>query len=118
MTPDPEAFDFSQRPFIVNRWESPNPPPLEILTRWFSREKLSHEEEIFAPGAPTPELKFPTQTVRTVVSGTLQCAFPGYGVLELKAGDSVEIQADTRHDLKAMGKDPVILLKAFRPNSD
>lgn len=104
----------SQRPFEITRWDSANLPTVEMMTKWMQREGMAPEQTEHAVGSQTEELKYPHPMVRTLISGHLQCTFPGYGVVELKSGDSVEIQPHTLHDLKVISHEPVLLLSALR----
>ena len=104
----------SQRPFDIIRWESPKPPTLDFIQRWMERDGLHPEQQEIAAGTHTAEVKFTQVMVRTVSAGEVQCSFPGYGVVELHPGDSVEIQPDTLHDIKVISREPAVLLSSLR----
>lgn len=102
------------RPFDIIRWESPNVPSLELLSRLLSREGLVGEPHEVPPQTHTPEMKFDRRAVRALVAGSVQYSFPGYGVIELHPGDILEILPDSLHDIIVSGSQPAVLLEAYR----
>ena len=65
-------------------------------------------------GAHTAELRYPGMLSRVVLSGCLQVACPGYGVVDLHPGDQLTLEAGLVHDLTAQGGEPAAFLAAAR----
>lgn len=104
----------SDRPYEFTRWEAPRDPDQAFLTRMLSREGLSSELKEMEADARTPEIKFARPVVCALVSGHLQFAFPGYGVIELLPGDLLEIEPDVLHDITVLSGKPAAYLLALR----
>lgn len=107
----------SSTPFEIIRWDAPDVPDLAFWEGWMRREKTSPQLEELANGTHTAEVKFDQAMVRVLVKGSIQCSFPGYGVVELSPGDCLEIAADIQHDLKVVSREGAVLLSGFRPNA-
>jgi mannose-6-phosphate isomerase-like protein (cupin superfamily) len=103
-----------QKPFEIMRWESPNPPTLDFLTRMMAREGLRASQNELPPQSRSPEVKFDQTVVMVLVSGHLQYAFPGYGVIDVDPGDILEINPGVLHDITVSSSYSAILLEAFR----
>ena len=101
------------KPYELNRWDLTNPPTPGFFDRWLAKSGLTAVSETLKDGPKTDEMLYPEKTVYIVLSGILQCALPGYGVFDLNAGDQLEIDPNTRHDLKAEGFRDVHYLRAF-----
>ncbi len=104
----------SNKPFEIFRWESPNAPTVEMLTRMLGRDNLTPESVELAAQIHTPEMKFEKTTVNVLASGQVQYSFPGYGVIELESGDVLEIQPGVLHDIIVGGSHSAVLLRAFK----
>lgn len=104
----------SPKPFEITRWDAPKEPTLEALQRLLDREKLTAEQQLYSQGSHSPEMMFDQDVVRVMVSGHAQCSFPGYGVVDLQAGDWVEIESGTLHDIKVTGNELAVMLFARR----
>jgi hypothetical protein len=107
-------MSMSHKPFEITRWDSPKTPSLEFLERMLGREGLHANLQEFASNSRTPEMKFDKPVVWALISGQLQVSFPGYGVIDLKPGDMLEVEADILYDLIVTHDHPVQLLEAFR----
>lgn len=104
----------NQKPFEIMRWESPNPPTLDFLTRMMAREGLRASQSELPGQSRSPEMKFDRTAVMVVVSGQLQYAFPGYGVIDVDPGDILEINPEVLHDVTVSSTQPAVLLQALR----
>ncbi|MBX2861041.1 MAG: cupin domain-containing protein [Vampirovibrio sp.] len=102
----------SSKPFEVIRWDAPKKPTAELLTRWLVADGLDVETVTFPVGEKTQELRYVAKQVRIVVSGHLQYAFPGYGVVELYPGDQLNIEANILYDVSNPDGVEAVLLKA------
>ncbi len=96
------------------RWESPNPPTLDFLTRMLAREGLDASQSELPAQSRSQEMKFDQAMVMVVVAGRLQYAFPGYGVIDVEPGDILEINPGVLYDVTVSGLQPAILLQACR----
>ncbi|WP_373531410.1 hypothetical protein [Vampirovibrio sp.] len=103
-----------QKPFEIMRWESPSPPTLDFLTRMMTREGLQASQTELPAQSRSPEVKFEKTVVMVVASGQLQYAFPGYGVIDVDAGDILEINPGVLYDVTVSSSEPAILLQALR----
>lgn len=101
------------KPYQLTRWDAPSPPSPGLFDRWLVKSALTATTESLAPGPQTEEMLHPTKTVYILLAGSLQCAMPGYGVVDLQPGDQLEVAANTRHDLKAHGQDLAQYLRAI-----
>lgn len=104
----------SQKPFEIMRWESPNPPTADFLARMMSREGLQANQSELPAQSRTQEMKFDRTMVMVVVSGRLQYAFPGYGVIDVEPGDVLEINPGVLYDVTVSSAQPAIFLQAIR----
>jgi len=104
----------SHKPFEITRWDSPKTPSLEFLERMLSRDGLNSHLQEFSGDTHTPEMKFDKPVVWALISGQLQVSFPGYGVIDLKPGDVLEVEAGVFYDLIVPHDHPVQLLEAFK----
>ena len=104
----------TEKPFEITRWESPKTPDPEFLARMLGRENLTGELQEMPAGEHTIERKYERDALAVVVSGRLQVALPGSGVVELGPGDMLEIRPHVLHDLTVVGAQPVQYLLAFR----
>jgi mannose-6-phosphate isomerase-like protein (cupin superfamily) len=102
------------KPYEIMRWDSPKEPDWSFLTRMMAREGLEAKVMELSAKTSTPEMKFEKIAVRVLVSGQVQFAFPGYGVIELDPGDILEINPGVLHDIMVLGSQPAMLLEAFK----
>ncbi len=105
----------NQQPFALTRWDSPNPPSPGVFDRWLAKSGLSAETVTLPTATQTEEMKFAEACTRILLSGTLQCAMPGYGVVDLQPGDILEIQGGILHDLRITGSQGATFLLALLP---
>lgn len=108
------ASVMSKKPFEIMRWESSSPPSLDFLIRMMAREGLCATPSELALHTHTVEMKFEKTAVQVVVSGKIQYAFPGYGVIDLEPGDILEINPGVLFDMTVSGAQPALLLEALR----
>jgi hypothetical protein len=104
----------SQNPFEITRWEASKQPEEALLARWLQREGLEYQRVEHPPKTHTPEVKYDTPVIRVVVSGAIQYSFPGYGVVELRPGDRLDLTADLLHDIKVISPEPAVTLDAVK----
>ncbi len=104
----------NSKPFEIMRWESPDSPTLEFLTRMMQREGLQPSQSELAGHSRSLEMKFNQTRVLVVVQGQLQFAFPGYGVIDVESGDILEINPGVLHDVTVKGSQAAVLLQALR----
>jgi hypothetical protein len=82
------------------------------------RENLQPTETRLEPHSQTAEMKFAQPLVRVLVSGIVQVSFPGYGVIQLKPGDILEINPHVLHDMIVSSSQPAVLLESVRKTED
>ncbi len=99
---------------IVTRWQAPVLPSVDQIKIIFDAEGLSPNEEIFEPQTVIPDHRHPFDEVRMVVSGSLFLNIAGNQLL-LRAGDRIEIPANTRHSKSVEGQDACVCIVANRP---
>lgn len=105
----------SLKPFDIMRWELDQAPDREFLQQMLTREGLQSTLLELAARSHSPEVKYERPCVHVVVSGHVQYAFPGYGAIELNAGDILEINPQVLHDTIVLNSDqPALILQAFR----
>lgn len=80
--------------------------------RWLNREGYQPQEELYPAGMHTPEMIFSHRTIRILLSGCVQVAFPGYGVIELNPGDRIDIEPNVLHDILVSSPTPATLFVA------
>jgi quercetin dioxygenase-like cupin family protein len=99
---------------IVTRWQAPALPAPEQLKMIFEAEGLAPFIEEFAPKAVIPDHRHPFDEIRFVVSGELLLNIAGNQLL-LRAGDRIDIPANTRHSKSVESANPCVCLVANRP---
>ncbi|HEY9746060.1 MAG TPA: hypothetical protein V6C99_07570 [Oculatellaceae cyanobacterium] len=102
------------KPFEIMRWEAPDAPTPEQLTRMMIREGLQPASQELPGQSRSPEMKFPKTRVIVASSGKVQVSFPGYGVIEISPGDILEIAPDTLHDLIVEHAQPSWIFQSFK----
>jgi len=98
---------------IVQRWEAPMTPSKIQIERLYLSEGLEIFEELYQPGQPVIEHRHPFCEVRTIVYGELLFNIAGNQFL-LRAGDRVEIPANTRHTHAAQGSSDCLCLVGYK----
>ena len=96
---------------IMTRWQAAVTPTGDQLKMILSDEGLDPFEEIFAGEMKIPDHRHPFTEVRVVLSGELLTNIAGNQVL-LRAGDRIEIPANTRHAYIVQGQTPCICVCA------
>ena len=99
---------------VVTRWQAPVLPTPEQVKMIFQGEGLSPREETLLPNAKISDHRHPFDEVRMVMSGTLFMNISGNQIL-LRAGDRIDIPANTRHSKAAEGEEVCICVIANRP---
>lgn len=98
---------------IVNRWEAPITPNKTQIYRQYLSEGLDVFEEVYQPQQIVSEHRHPFCEVRTILEGEMLFNIAGNQFL-LRAGDRVEIPANTKHTHTAQGQSPCICLVGYR----
>ena len=99
---------------LVTRWQAPVLPTPEQIKMIFQAEGLSSTEELLPPKTVIPDHRHPFDEVRIVMSGALFMNISGNQIL-LRAGDRIDIPANTRHSKSAEGDEPCLSIVAARP---
>ena len=99
---------------VVTRWQAPVLPMLGQLKMIFEAEGLIPAEEILPPKTVVPDHRHPFDEVRIVTGGALFMNISGNQIL-LRAGDRIDIPANTRHSYSAEGDEPCACIVANRP---
>jgi quercetin dioxygenase-like cupin family protein len=99
---------------IVTRWQASVLPTPEQVKMIFQGEGLSPHEEILQPNQVIADHRHPFDEVRMVVSGALLMNISGNQIL-LRAGDRIDIPANTRHSKSASGDESCVSVLANRP---
>jgi len=100
---------------IIQRWFAQLPPEKEILKSLMLKSNLDVLEEALEPSKKIQEHKHSLTEVRVIVSGEMLIGIAGNQVL-LRAGDKIEIPANTRHYKQNNGKEVCESLVSFRMN--
>ena len=99
---------------IVTRWQAPVIPTQEQINMIFAAEGMSPVEEVLPPQKKIADLRHPFDEVRMVISGDLLMNISGNQIL-LRAGDRIDIPANTRHSKAASGGNQCICIVAQKP---
>ena len=99
---------------VVTRWQAPVLPTPEQIKMIFQAEGLNPNEETMAPKAMIPDHRHPFDEVRVVMSGALFMNISGNQIL-LRAGDRIDIPANTRHSKSTEGDHACVCIVANRP---
>jgi quercetin dioxygenase-like cupin family protein len=99
---------------IVTRWQAPVIPTQEQINMIFAAEGLNPQEEVLAAQTKIPDHRHPFDEVRMVISGDLLMNISGNQIL-LRAGDRIDIPANTRHSKSASGSEPCVCVVAQKP---
>ena len=99
---------------IVTRWQAPALPAPEQLKMIFEAEGLTASIETLKPGSVIPDHRHPFDEIRIVATGALMLNIAGNQLL-LRAGDRIDIPANTRHSKAVEGEDACVCLIASRP---
>ena len=99
---------------IVTRWQAAVVPTADQVKMIFQAEGLAAEEEGLQPKAVITDHRHPFDEVRMVVDGILFMNISGNQIL-LRAGDRIEIPANTRHSKSTDGNTECICIVAHKP---
>lgn len=99
---------------VVTRWQAPVLPTSEQITMIFQAEGLATTQEVLAPQTVIPDHRHPFDEIRMVISGALFMNISGNQIL-LRAGDRIDIPANTRHSKSTQGEEPCVCVIAHRP---
>jgi quercetin dioxygenase-like cupin family protein len=99
---------------VVTRWQAPVLPTSEQIKMIFEAEGLAPADEVLEPKVVIPDHRHPFDEVRIVMSGTLFMNISGNQIL-LRAGDRIDIPANTRHSKSTQGEDACVCIIANRP---
>lgn len=99
---------------VVTRWQAPIKPEIKMLKMLLEQEGLEPVEEVYAPQVKIQEHKHPFGEVRIVVSGELLFSISGNQFL-LRAGDRLEVPANTKHWHINNAQESCVCIYAQRP---
>jgi quercetin dioxygenase-like cupin family protein len=99
---------------VVTRWQAPVLPTPEQIKLIFQEEGLTPNEETLQPQTMIPDHRHPFDEVRVVMSGALFMNISGNQLL-LRAGDRIDIPANTRHSKSTEGSQACVCIVANRP---
>ena len=99
---------------IITRWQAPLTPSKELAFMILESEGLEPFEEVYNPSAKVQEHRHPFCEVRMIVHGEMIFNIQGNQFL-LRAGDRVEIPANTKHSHIAQGSDECVCVCGQRP---
>lgn len=99
---------------IVQRWQAPITPSIEQMKMILHSEGLSFTEERYQTSDKIDIHKHPFEEVRLLVSGAMIYNLSGNKLL-LRAGDRIEIPANTKHSTEVHGEEDCISIVAYRP---
>jgi quercetin dioxygenase-like cupin family protein len=98
---------------IVQRWEAPITPTKQQVERFYLAEGLEIFEETQLPSQGITEHRHPFCEVRTLLKGEMHFNIAGNRFI-LRAGDRVEIPANTRHQHTAQGEEACVCLVGYK----
>ncbi|MFZ4405415.1 MAG: cupin domain-containing protein [Pseudobdellovibrionaceae bacterium] len=98
---------------IIHRWQAPIQPSLEALSKILVHEGLEPQKEIFMSQERISDHRHPFCEVRFIVEGEIIFNVSGNQIL-LRAGDRIEIPANTKHSHTTAGQKSCICLYAQR----
>lgn len=98
---------------IITRWQAPLTPTRNQLHSILEKEGLEPYEESYAPQEKVIEHRHPFAEIRYVVSGELIFNISGNQFV-LRAGDRIEIPANTKHSHFAQGTNECLCICAQR----
>jgi quercetin dioxygenase-like cupin family protein len=99
---------------VVTRWQAPVLPTPEQIKMIFTAEGLTPSEEVFEPNIVIKDHRHPFDEVRMVSSGTLFMNISGNQIM-LRAGDRIDIPANTRHSISTNQTESCTCIVSQRP---
>lgn len=98
---------------LLNRWTHPDEPQPQLLKLMLINEGLTPEVETLSAHAVLKEHRHPFDEIRVILQGNLILDIGGNQLL-LKAGDRIDIPANTKHSKTVHGGSACISLVARR----
>jgi quercetin dioxygenase-like cupin family protein len=98
---------------IITRWQAPIVPSKQQVQMILEAEGLEPYEEDYAPQMKVKEHRHPFAEVRVIVEGEMLFNISGNQFV-LRAGDRVEIPANTKHSHTAHGISQCVCICAQR----
>ncbi len=99
---------------LVVRWQAPMVPTKEQVKMMLEFEGLEPYEEVLSVDDKITEHRHPFDEVRMVLEGEVFFNVAGNQLL-LRAGDKIEIPANTRHSHECRGTSSCVCICAQRP---
>ncbi len=103
-----------KKTMIITRWQAPMTPSRELALMILESEGLEPYEEIYKPQGKVQEHRHPFCEVRMIIEGEMMFNIQGNQFL-LRAGDRVEIPANTKHSHVAQGSGDCLCICGSRP---
>jgi mannose-6-phosphate isomerase-like protein (cupin superfamily) len=99
---------------IVIRWQAQVLPTAEQMKLIFIEEGMAPFDEVLPAHGKIADHRHPFDEVRVVIEGRLFMNISGNQTL-LRAGDRIEIPANTRHSKSVESDEPCVCVVANRP---
>jgi mannose-6-phosphate isomerase-like protein (cupin superfamily) len=96
---------------IITRWQAPIIPNRNQIVTILESEGLEPFEEVCTPHKKVSDHRHPFAEVRVIVSGEILFNISGNQFV-LRAGDRVEIPANTKHSHVSQGSVPCVCICA------
>lgn len=101
----------------LKRWDKDKPPTIQGLGSALKGEGLDYYRWSDKPGVTYPWHTHPYAEVRWVVSGSIKIGLRGGKEVVLKAGDRIDLPANTEHWAEVVSREPVVYLCASKDDS-
>lgn len=99
---------------IVTRWQAQSLPTLEQIKMIFEAEGFEPYHEEFAANSHISDHRHPFDEIRMVAKGVLLLDISGNKLL-LRAGDRIQIPANTKHSYTVEGSTSCVCVCANQP---
>lgn len=99
---------------LITRWQAPVVPTRELALMMIQNEGLDAEEERYEANVKIPEHRHPFDEIRIVLEGEMVFNVAGNQLL-LRAGDRLEIPANTKHSHATTATGPSLSICVHRP---
>lgn len=99
---------------LINRWQAPLVPTRDLAFLMVTNEGLEPTEERYEANVKIPEHRHPFDEVRIVLEGEMLFNIAGNQLL-IRAGDRIEIPANTKHSHSTTVAGPSLSVCASRP---
>jgi hypothetical protein len=104
-------------PVQILHWQGSKPPTQRLLKLLLEEAGHTHVSlEALPAGYRSAEQQETTPVLRWLLSGVLQLALPGYGVVELHPGDQYIIAPDFTYDVTVLSETGTQFLLSSTPN--